>query len=186
MMYKFILFSIIGITILHKAIGTECVQCIDGSLSPPDVRFVIPDYVEKLRNPECANATSETNATKVIFSPCPNDPADNRINRCGTLRGSVKLSVSSLEATGTFYLRDCFAVNKNTESGCYTDQNILNDQKAIFEKKFADDLKKFGAQIGDIQNGQFCITHSGVNKSCTLMYSSVWLLIILMLAHLIS
>lgn len=187
MVYKFILFSIIGITITHKAIGTECLQCVDGSISPPEIQQFIPEYVKKLTSPECPNATLATNATKVIFGQCPNDPTDQQKNRCGTLSGSVKLSLKSLgaEATLTFFLRDCFAVNKNTESGCSTDQNTLNDQKAIFEKKFGDDLKTIGVEVGDIQNGEFCIKNDGTNKSCTLMYSSVWLLIMLILAPLI-
>ncbi|VDI02359.1 Hypothetical predicted protein, partial [Mytilus galloprovincialis] len=142
---------------------TECLQCVDGSISPPEIQQFIPEYVKKLTSPECPNATLATNATKVIFGQCPNDPTDQQKNRCGTLSGSVKLSLKSLgaEATLTFFLRDCFAVNKNTESGCSTDQNTLNDQKAIFEKKFGDDLKTLGVEVGDIQNGEFCIKNDG-------------------------
>ncbi|XP_063414413.1 uncharacterized protein LOC134696508 [Mytilus trossulus] len=183
MVYKFILFSIIGITITDKAIGTECLQCVDGSISPQNIADLIPDYVKKLSSPECPRATSATKGSKVIFGPCPN----NQTDRCGTLRGSVKLSLKSFgsEATVTFFLRDCFAVNNNTASGCYTDQNILNDQKANLEKKFGNDLKTFGVEVEDIQNGEFCINKDGTNKSCTLMYSSMWLLIMLMLVPLI-
>ncbi|CAG2257918.1 unnamed protein product [Mytilus edulis] len=186
MVYKFILFSIIGITITHKAIGTECVRCVECSFSPPEIQTLIPEIEKKCINPKCIKATSETNATNVSFGPCPNNTDDQRINRCGSLRGSVKFSMPPLgEATVTFYLRDCFAVNKNTEFGCYTDQNTLNDQKAILVKQFEDDLKSLNVQVGDIQNGEFCIKNDGTNKSCTLMFSSVWLLIMLMLAPLI-
>lgn len=69
-------------------------------------------------------------------------------------------------------VRECFAVNKNTEYGCSTDQNALNDQKTILEKKFVNALKTLGVKFGDIQNREFCIKNDGTNKSGTLMSSS--------------
>lgn len=75
-------------------------QCVYRSINPPEVRRYIPDYVKTLSSPECFNATAATTSTNVIFGPCANDPTDDRINRCGTLRGSVKFSASSLGGNG--------------------------------------------------------------------------------------
>lgn len=73
---------------------------MDGSINPLEVIRFIPDYVSKLSSPECSNATAATTSTDVIFGPCANDPTDDRINRCGTLSGSIKLSASSFGGNG--------------------------------------------------------------------------------------
>lgn len=75
-------------------------RCVECSFSPPNIltliHFVIPDYEKTCINPKCIKATSETNVTNVSFGPCPNDPDGQRINRCGSLSGSVKFLVPNL------------------------------------------------------------------------------------------
>lgn len=69
------------------------------------------------------------------------------------------------EVTVTFYIKKkCFAVNNNTKYGCYTDKNMLNDKKAIIEKKFVNDKKAIGVQVGVIHNGNFRINEISIES----------------------
>lgn len=56
----------------------------------------------------------------------------------------------------TFYIKNIVLRWITTQKyGCYTDKN--NDKKAIIEKKFVNDKKAFGVQVGVIHNGNFRI-----------------------------
>ncbi|CAC5390434.1 unnamed protein product [Mytilus coruscus] len=79
--------------------------------------------------------------------------------------------IDDIKATVT--ARGCFAVDTNIKEGCYTEKNMLNDQK--IGKKFGKGIALFQIQIGDIHNGKLCI-----NGSSTLCYTPVVLLLLIL------
>ncbi|CAC5418033.1 unnamed protein product [Mytilus coruscus] len=160
----------------------QCLQCVDGTFDHISVhtlfRGFIQNKVKAIKSPECENATSGDKAAKITFGSCNNDPGKKKINKCGTLTGIVFLTQSGakIEINGTMVARGCFAVDKNITEGCYTETNILNEQKTVFVEKFGVDIKQFDIQIGDINNGKFCISGSS-----TFSYMTVLLLLTLKL-----
>ncbi|XP_063414795.1 uncharacterized protein LOC134696778 [Mytilus trossulus] len=125
---------------LKTAGATECLQCIDGTFVttsvPPTFQTYIKTLEKDINTPKCANATSGSRPGSITIGPCEDNPPNNRMNKCGTLTGTVNLThlTTHLDIKATLTARGCFAVDKYIEEGCYTDKNMLNDQKIVLEK----------------------------------------------------
>ncbi|CAC5390436.1 unnamed protein product [Mytilus coruscus] len=171
--------TIFWILTLKTAGATDCLQCIDGTFVTTRVPQTFQSYIKTLKKdintPECANATSGTKSGSITIGPCEDEPPNNRINKCGTLTGTVNLThlTANLDIKATVTARGCFAVDTNIKEGCYTEKNMLNDQK--IGKKFGKGIALFQIQIGDIHNGKLCI-----NGSSTLCYTPVVLLLLIL------
>ncbi|CAC5418032.1 unnamed protein product [Mytilus coruscus] len=128
-----------------------------------------PTIVEEINMIKtCFNKTNQTNST---ILPCKTALGNQSVRKCGIFNGTIILNQPSfhLDILTEITAKGCFDVDKSKKTGCYTDPNMLNEQKANLENFLEKEIEHLEIQIVNVTNGQFCInpisTVVGIEKA---------------------
>ncbi|XP_052076698.1 uncharacterized protein LOC127714664 [Mytilus californianus] len=162
MMFKLIVLLVSMASVLHRTTGMHCVLCIDvkSNLSAAHNVKNFQTYIDKisnLRKPECVNAN--TNAANTNLLSCKTSSDQQRDQTCGTINGEVVLRQGYFEVDipTTVIISGCLYVENGTDAECYTDLNMLNENREILVNFLNEEIGILPMQTGNFTKGQICI-----------------------------
>ncbi|XP_052078256.1 uncharacterized protein LOC127716173 isoform X2 [Mytilus californianus] len=162
MMFKMIFFLVSMALVSQGTTGMYCFHCIHVKADLSNAynvehfqKFI--DEFSKLRTSACVHKKTNGPLTNIVS--CKTSSYQQREQKCGTINGDVVLRQAYLgiDIPTKVTISGCLEVDNGTEAECYTDLNMLNENREILVNFLNKKIGILEMQTGNFTNGQICI-----------------------------